>query len=314
MRLEECPEVPLEYCECPMGCNSSDDAVLKGYDRLTGQPGAFTVVKCRACGLMRTNPRPTPSAITVFYPDNYSPYQPVRGRREPSLWKRTVRMLGDVRSRSVPAIPSGSMLDVGCAHGGFMRQMADRGWRVTGIEYSPSAASEAAADGLSVHVGSLESAPEMPMAFDLITAWMVLEHLHDPVGGLRKLRRWIRPDGWLAFSVPNAAAGEFRLFAHNNFNLDVPRHLFHFTPSTLATVLQRSGWSLARILHQRTMASTVRSLGHVCEEKGWRRAARWIHGFAKKTAFTNTMLYPLATGRAIFQQSDRITVWARPAA
>jgi 2-polyprenyl-3-methyl-5-hydroxy-6-metoxy-1,4-benzoquinol methylase len=206
------------------------------------------------------------------------------------------------------------MLEVGCAHGGFMRQMASRGWRVTGIEYSASAASRASAGGFPVHVGSLEEVPEMPSQFDLITAWMVVEHLHNPVEGLRKLRRWIRPDGWLAFSVPNAGAREFKWFGRNNFNLDVPRHLYHFTPASMAAVLERSGWSIERILHQRTMTSTVRSLGHVCEEKGWSRAAAWLHEMGKKAVITNALLYPVASCRAIMGQSDRITVWARPAA
>jgi predicted SAM-dependent methyltransferase len=34
---------------------------------------------------------------------------------------------------------------------------------------------------------------------------MVLEYLHDPMLGLKKLHNWIAPDGWLVLSVPNAA-------------------------------------------------------------------------------------------------------------
>lgn len=306
-------DIEIEESRCPLCPDSTDEIVVRGWDRLTGRPGIFSVVQCRRCKLMRTNPRPSASSMTLFYPDQYSPYQAVRTCKK-SFVSRAARAIVDVRSRAVPPVAIGHMLEVGCAHGGYMKQMEDRGWKVTGIEYSPSAAAQASAQGLRVHTGSLESAPEMSTQFDLITAWMVVEHLHDPVGGLSRLRKWVRSDGWLAFSVPNAGAKDFHVFGHNNFNLDVPRHLFHFTPSTIAAVLKRSGWSVNRILHQRTMASTVQSLGHVCEDRGWHRAGRVLHRLASRTVLTNTLLYPLASCRAMMRQSDRITVWARPAA
>ena len=50
----------IENVSCPLGCIKGDEIVLTGRDRLHDLPGEFTVVKCRSCGLMRTNPRPKP--------------------------------------------------------------------------------------------------------------------------------------------------------------------------------------------------------------------------------------------------------------
>ena len=53
-------EILLESAACPIGCPPTDETILVDRDRLHNLPGEFTVVKCRNCGLMRTNPRPTP--------------------------------------------------------------------------------------------------------------------------------------------------------------------------------------------------------------------------------------------------------------
>src|SRR3546814_19345766 len=59
---------------------------------------------------------------------------------------------------------------------------------------------------------------------DLIVGWMVLEHLHQPLAVLRKLRRWIQPDGWLVLSVPDAGSLEFRVFGDRWYALQLPTH------------------------------------------------------------------------------------------
>src|SRR5439155_8384599 len=42
-------------------------------DRLHGLPGQFWIVRCARCALLRTSPRPTGSALSAYYPDDYAP-------------------------------------------------------------------------------------------------------------------------------------------------------------------------------------------------------------------------------------------------
>src|SRR5437660_12675977 len=71
-------DLALESVPCPAGCPPMDEVVVRGRDRLHGLPGEFSVVRCRTCGLMRTNPRPDPESIAHFYPDEYGPYRDTR--------------------------------------------------------------------------------------------------------------------------------------------------------------------------------------------------------------------------------------------
>lgn len=307
-------DVELEQSSCPLGCPGSGLAVLTGRDRELGMPGEYTVVRCDGCGLLRTNPRPTLKTMGYYYPPVYAPYdltRPTQPQVCQTKWRRMARRGATYRDHDVPNIQPGRLLELGCASGQFLKTMADVGWETRGIEPSPDAAKRARAHGLEVMNTQIELAPEPDGSFDLIAAWMVLEHLHDPRGVLARLRRWIRPNGWLVFSVPNAASLERRLFGPDWYALQLPRHLHHFSPETLARLLALTGWQVDRVLHQRVLTNLVGSAGLALEGTRWENAARRLSGISHSPRF-NKVAYPLATTLASFGQTGRMTVWARP--
>ena len=310
-------EVMLEDVKCPLGCSKNDEVVLTCRDLLHDLPGEFTVVKCRSCGLMRTNPRPTPDTIGFYYPDDYGPYL---GTRVPQftatsgikrLLKSLVNRIVNSNSQKVPLLVPGRMLELGCASGSYLHQMAEQGWQVQGIEYSEKAAQAAAQLGYQVHSGPLETAPKPDEPFDLIVGWMVLEHLHDPLGCLKKLREWAKPGAWLVLSIPNAGSLEFRLFKDMWYALQLPTHFHHFTPATLEKVLSVSGWKLEKIHHQRTLSNLIASTGYVLRDKGYTKLGRKFIDFPEQGRWMVYALYPLAWLFSVFGQTGRMTVWAR---
>lgn len=290
-------------------------------DRLHALPGEFTVVRCATCGLMRTNPRPTRDSIGLYYPDDYGPYRSTQiksgaARPRPPLWKRLLQPLYQralrFNTNILPQLEGGRMLEVGCASGGFMAQMAAQGWQVEGIEFSDKAAARAREAGFKVYSGTLESAPEPDAQYDLVVGWMVIEHLHDPVASLAKLASWTRPGGWLAVSVPNAGSLEFRLFKQAGYALQVPSHLYHFTPETLGLVLERAGWQVNRIFDQRLLSNLFGSVGYVLEDLGApKRLVRALKRYPGHAGWGHAVLYPFAWVMAALGQTGRMTVWAR---
>jgi SAM-dependent methyltransferase len=304
------PRIALEEVPCPLGCAAGDRLVLEGFDRLQGLPGRYRVVECASCGLLRTNPRPTPESMSFYYGAGYLPYHSSRPRAR--LGAELVDRL--LLVEAVPPLPPGSMLEVGCASGGFLRRMARRGWRVTGIERSEEAAGACAALGYRVHAGTLETAPDGCGEFDLVAAWMVLEHLHDPVGGLEKLHAWTKPGGWLALSVPNAACRERRWFGDAWFPLHLPNHLFHFTPATLRRTLERAGWEVQRIALQRHLGDLIASAGYVLQDRRRLPAlSRLLVSWPWRGGRLNLALLPLSYPSSLLGQTARMTAWARKA-
>jgi SAM-dependent methyltransferase len=326
------PQVRLEVVACPLGCPPEADLVVVGRDRLGDLPGTFSVVRCRQCGLLRTDPRPTSDTIGVYYPEEYAPHQPVElvepvpssstapagpdgDGGGPRRLRRLVReRIPTTLATALPPLSPGRMLEVGCGAGGFLQEMAAKGWDVTGIDLSPQAVALARGLGHRVHQGDVASFPPPDEPFDLVVAWMALEHLHDPVGDLARLRSWVRPDGWLALSVPDASSPEFRLFRDRWFALKLPIHLWHFTPATLTQVLARAGWRVERVRHQRTLVDPAVSASLVLRDRG--RAPRWADRLARfrtRPGPARYALFPLAAALAAAGQTGRMTVWARPA-
>lgn len=311
--------IQLEDVSCPLGCPNSDEVVLTGSDLLNNLAGTFDVVKCRSCGLIRTNPRPTPDTIKFYYPDYYGPYIGTRVQSAPErpingftrLCKRLFVRLFDFQRAILPSMAPGRMLEIGCASGAFMHKMAGQGWVVQGIELSETAAQAASQLGYRVHAGPLEFAPAPEERFDLIVGWMVLEHLHDPVGGLKKMSEWVKPDGWLVLSVPNANARSFQVFKHRWYDLHLPNHLYHFTPRTMSLVFEASGWKMEKVYHQRVLGNLLASLGYALRDKGYVKLGKRLVGFPESSGRWNYVLYPLAWILSMFGQTGRMTVWAR---
>ena len=312
-------DVVLEDVPCCTGCMKNDEVIFSAYDLLHNLPGEYAVVKCLSCSLMRTNPRPTPETIGFYYPDDYGPYLgsrvPLVKDESPSVIKRwlkpLVNRIFEFNGMVLPPLPPARMLEIGCASGSYLHQMAEKGWQVQGIEFSGKAAKAAQTLGYAVYVGPLETAPQPEHSVDLIVGWMVLEHLYDPVAGLRKLRKWAKPAAWLALSVPNAGSLEFHLFKNKWYALQVPTHLHHFTPRSLEKVLLVGGWSLVKVHHQRSLSNAIDSLGYLLREKGYTKLGKKLIDFPEKGGRFVYALYPLSWLLSLFGQTGRMTIWAK---
>jgi len=319
MNAREVPDnITLESSSCPLGCNIEEEILLVGHDRINGCPGEFRVVMCPGCGFMWTNPRPTAETMGFYYPDNYGPYEGTQVKRgRPGFASATwFRHWGnkffETNTTRIPFLKPGRLLEIGCASGSFLHRMASEGWEVEGVEFSVKAAENARSMGYPVHVGKVEDAPDPKEPYDLAVGWMVLEHLHDPLLALQKLHRWVRPGGWLALSVPNADTLEFRIFRDKWYALHLPNHLYHFTPKTLAGILGRGGWTIVRILHQRTVGNLIPSIGYRLKDRGtMARVSEALISYPERALFSKFLLYPLACTLGLFGETGRMTVWAR---
>jgi len=312
-------KIVLEEKDCPLGCNKNDEVLVTGGDRLHNLPGNFNVLKCRECGLMRTQPRPTPESMSFYYPDEYGPYAGTRVEQRDDQKNAVLKKMVKGISRSIfrfntqklPHLPPGRLLELGCASGSFLHKMALKGWEVQGIEISEKPAQAAIDSGYDVHIGALETAPAPDNTFDLIVGWMVLEHLHDPGKCLLKLREWANPEAWLVLSVPNAGSLEFKIFKDKWYSLHLPNHLYHFTPLTIEKMLLKNGWRVEKIFHQKVLGNLIASFGYVLHDNGFKKIGNKFIGFPENSRCWNYILYPFALLLSLFGETGRMTVWAR---
>ncbi len=220
-------------------------------DLLLDRPDVHAhLVRCRRCGLVYQNPRPTPAEIGEHYPPSYEPYADTRKGRVGRLLQRAYAYGMYKRTRYVTtAVPQGGrLLDLGCATGTFMAAVRDAGgWQVEGVELIEEVAQAARTrHGVKVFAGTLEQAAFADASFDAVTMWDVLEHLHDPVATLVEVNRILRPGGAVIIRVPNLESWDAALFGNYWAGLDAPRHLTVYTRTTLRRALTMAGLRLER--------------------------------------------------------------------
>lgn len=195
----------------------------------------FTVVECNQCGLGFVNPRPRLEEMSKYYPSEYFA-QPTSESFKHYLRRRfeqEARYLREIEARSGGPL----LLDVGCATGDFPRFMAVRGWRVEGVETSDSSRS---IHDFKVHTQQFPDIPVNEPTYDAVTAWAVLEHVHDPMACFRKASAILKQGGLFVFLVTNFASTASR----HLFCEDVPRHLTFFTRETVRRYLEAAGFVL----------------------------------------------------------------------
>lgn len=238
--------VETEHVACNLCGADNSQWLFEGYDRLHDLPGRFNVVRCRHCGLVYLDPRPTQDSIGDYYPDDYEPhifFERVRHNRlayldyNYGMWKR--------RRAIERFVSHGHVLDIGCGSGSFLFYMRDQGWQTSGVEISPSAVTYVRQTlNLEVSLGDVFAANYPSNTFDLITLWNVFEHLHDPAANLVEIRRILKVGGHIVLAVPNQQSWGAKLFGPAWVGYDVPRHLYTYTPDTLKTLLTRHGFEL----------------------------------------------------------------------
>ncbi len=331
--------VAWERATCVLCGSSSNRIVLEASDLLYGCAGRFTLVRCQQCGHYYLDPRPTPQSIADFYPSQYGPHQDhqqpatktvdedVAGSPPKTPWylsslvrsipglRRLYYWMSKTDAEIIPEVATTPprALELGCGNGRFMELLNEQGWETEGIEPAETPARRCIDRGLNVRLGEFEAMALDDGVYDVVFAWMVIEHLHDPALAICKIREVLKPEGLLLFSVPNFGSWEARIFGRYWYSLQLPTHLNHFSPKTLRRLLQQNGFEIVRLYHQQNVLNLIGSLGIWLRFKFPKRAIgqRLIHFTDNPTMWGRLLLSPLAKILSLLRQGGRLTVLAR---
>lgn len=234
----------VHHHTCPVCSSAAIQPLLTVKDySVSGE--AFVIWLCDACKLRFTQDAPDETGIARYYKseDYISHTNSSKG-----LVNRLYLAVRKITLNSKAAIvkeatnkQTGTLLDVGAGTGAFLAHMKTGGWTVTGIEPDEGARNVAQQTfnlQLESH-GLLKKLP--PQSFDAITLWHVLEHVHQLHDSMRVLKRLLKPDGKLFIAVPNYESLDADIYRLAWAAYDVPRHLYHFSPSSIAALMQRHG-------------------------------------------------------------------------
>ncbi|MCW3009568.1 MAG: hypothetical protein JWP17_4194 [Solirubrobacterales bacterium] len=149
-------------------------------------------------------------------------------------------------------------LDVGCGAGALGAALkADRGIEAVGVEVFPEAADIAETRLDRVLRLDLQALTELPYPdgyFDAMTFGDVLEHMVDPHGLLRTLKRYLAPDGVIVCSIPNVKHWSIvgNLLIHDAWpyadsGLLDRTHVHFFTLTEISRMLEDVGFEVVEL-------------------------------------------------------------------
>lgn len=143
-----------------------------------------------------------------------------------------------------------SLLEIGCGKGRFLQSARERGFEVFGIEPGKRSAIFARKRlgqvVWPVQWAEMHKVEALNRQFDNIYLWHVLEHLSNPNGALKAIRKHLADKGRLVVAVPNFGSVQARKGGSNWYHLDPSRHHQHFTPESLEALFVQNGFTVRK--------------------------------------------------------------------
>lgn len=137
-----------------------------------------------------------------------------------------------------------TLLDIGAGTGDFLKEAKSKGWNIEGIEPNQNAREKALLKGVPLK-SSMEALTEAK--YDVITLWHVLEHLPDLENQILKLVSFLNDGGALIIAVPNFNSHDAKHYKEYWAAFDVPRHLWHFSKTSVEKLFSKHQMGLAEI-------------------------------------------------------------------
>ena len=197
----------------------------------------FDIVRCNNCQFTFTQNAPIESEMGRYYdsPDYISHSDTQKGLMN-AVYHRVRRYMLGQKARIVEresGLATGRLLDIGTGTGYFSAMMQQLGWRVSAIEKNASAR-QFAKDRFNLQVMHESELPSLKKgSFDVITLWHVMEHLEHLHETWDLLSELLVDEGVLIVAVPNCESYDAKKYGSYWAAYDVPRHLWHFSPSSM---------------------------------------------------------------------------------
>lgn len=222
-----------------------------GSDRYDSQfdKSGFCYVQCGACDTLFVNPRPTYKNLMQIYTDSPSTkfwvedfFLPMAEARREKIFKPRAEYI----TKKFPQLSRGDIGDIGAGFGIFSEELK-KIWmdaNIVAIEPSVDMAMICRNKGLTVLESTMENVDPLCHQFDLLTAFELFEHLHDPVVFAEKACKLLKPGGYLYLTTLNGLGFDIQLFWERSKSVTPPHHLNFFNPHSMRILLEKMGFTL----------------------------------------------------------------------
>ena len=260
LKKASCP-----YCEC----KTDYDTKLTAKDYLFSQE-EFSVVKCKQCNFLYTNPRVLEDDIVQYYFPEYGPYKEAGHLR--ALVEKLRSLLHHRPSVHFKEIldllkinQAHKVLEIGPGSGGLLLFLKQQGFDVTGLEMDSVCVKRLRSKGISCYRGNMNDVLDLIRAqkFDAVILCHVFEHLYHPITALKNIYEILNDNGIFYMTLPNIGSLEAKLFGKYWRGLDLPRHIVHYDFRSIEKIVTKSHFHVLQVGNSFFPSSFIESLGFI---------------------------------------------------
>jgi 2-polyprenyl-3-methyl-5-hydroxy-6-metoxy-1,4-benzoquinol methylase len=211
----------------------------------------FQLLYSEALDMLETFPQPKAENLSEYYKsEDYISHTDTKRNLLEKVYhlvrtislKRKLKLINSFQSESK------TLLDIGCGTGDFLATAQNDNWKITGIEPNKNARqiANSKTNNSVFEIEYLETLKEN--SFDVITLWHVLEHLPELELHIKLLKHLLKPNGTLVIAVPNFKSYDAKHYENFWAAYDVPRHLWHFSKTSITELFKKENIKLIKIL------------------------------------------------------------------
>lgn len=195
----------------------------------------FAIVRCRGCGLVRSDPVVPAGVLGGLYAQAGFTYASELAALR-ATYGRYLRKLAPHLARRQ------SLLDIGCGNGFVLEAALEQGYaEVRGVEPTVAAVDAAAPAIRDLIVAApMREGLFAPEQFDVITLFQTLDHLADPNAVLAEAVRALRSGGILLCLNHDVEALSARVLGERSPIYDL-QHMYLYSHSTLTRLVEKHG-------------------------------------------------------------------------
>jgi len=202
----------------------------------------YRMVRCRACGLVRSDPIADPVVLARLYSQSTFDYA-----AEVTNLKRTYgRYLTELASEY--GAKKGALLEIGCGNGFFLEEALTQGYMaVQGVEPSAAAVAQAS-PSVRPHLICDVMRPGLFEAeqFDVSCLFQVLDHIPNPGALLDECRRVLKPGALLLCLNHDVESLSARLLKDRSPIVDI-EHTYLYSPATISRLLTKHNLQVRKV-------------------------------------------------------------------
>jgi SAM-dependent methyltransferase len=195
----------------------------------------YQIVRCNACGLVRSDPVVNAQALKSLYQQSSFTYS----QDTPNLARTYGRYL---RKTEKYQISKQHLLEIGCGNGFFLEEAQSQGFReVTGVEPGQDAVEQASpAIRSKIICDMLRPGLFPPRTFSLICMFQTFDHISEPNVLLAECVRLLQPGGAMLCLNHNVEAISSRILKEKSPIIDI-EHTYLYSPRTMRRLFEQHG-------------------------------------------------------------------------